>query len=895
MRILSAKDITMLNKLRLRLQALFFKSRLEEELDEEVRFHLEREVEENIARGMSPEEARMAALRSFGGVERVKEESRDERGVRLLEEIWQDLRYGVRMFSSCPGFTLAAIIALALGVGANTAIFSVVNALLIRPLPYKDPDQLVMVWEHYQKDGSPHNLAAPANLIDWKEQNHSFEGMAAFSTPTSHNFTGGDAPERIVGIRVSAGFFQILGVKTEIGRLFIDEEDQPNNNFVFIIAHSLWQRRFGGDPNVINKTFMLSGRSHMLVGVLPPSFKMPPDFQYSTLEDIEMWTPLALPPEARQRRSSHPYNVIARLRPGVTLDMAQTEMNAIANHLQQVFPGSNKDWGVAVSPMKVEFSGRISLVVFILFGAVCFVLLIACANVANLLLARATVRQKEIALRSAIGATRLRLIRQMLTESVLLALLGGLLGALLARLGVSILIALRPGNIPRIGDVNIDGRVLAYTLIIAVLAGVFFGLAPALHLSKPNINENLGQGSWGGGQAQRSNRLRGLLVLLEIALALVLLVGAGLMIRSFLRLRQVNPGFNCTNVLAFQMTLPSVKYKSGAESEAFYEQVLQRLKALPGVEAAARVSELPFSGDQFDNTFTIEGRPPASPGKDPHANLRIISHDYFRVMGIPFRRGRAFTEQETSDRQGAVIINEAMAGHFWAGEDPIGKRMTIDIGEKGPRTIVGVVGDIRHYALNVEPKPEMYVLTLPMSQRTMNMVVRFVNNPESLAASARREVQAIDKDQPIYSIATMEKVIDKSVADQRFIMLLLSILASVALILAVVGIFAVMSYWVTQRTHEFGIRMALGAQRRDILKLVIGEGMVLTGCGVALGIIIAFILTRIMSGTLYQVSTTDLISFFSGSLLLGSVALLATVIPGYRATKVDPMVALRAE
>jgi putative ABC transport system permease protein len=811
-----------------------------------------------------------------------------------METMLQDLRHAVRMLLKSPGFTLITVFTLALGIGVNSAIFSVVNSLLIRPLPYSNPDQLVMVWENLRKDNNPHNAVAPANFVDWKEQNKSFQQMAAFTAPVNYNFTGGAVPERVVAARVSAGFFQMLGVQPVQGRLFNDEEDQPKNNQVIIISHSLWQRRFGSDMTLIGKDYILSERTFKLVGILPANFRMPPDFQFSTLDNIEVWTPLALSPEGRKRRTSHSFNVVARLKSSdVSLRQAQTEMDAIGQNLQEQYPATNKGWGVTVNPLKEEFVGHIRPVLLILFGAVCFVLLIACVNVANLLLVRSNARRREMAMRAALGATRGRVVRQLLTESVMLSLIGGVLGCLLAVVGVRALVAFSPTSILRIREVGLDLRVVGYTLLISLVTGVLFGLAPAFFAWKTELTETLKEGGRAGGEGSRSNRLHKLLVISETALALVLLVGAGLMVRSFLQLQNVDPGFNPQNVLTMQVALPSLKYKTPEEAVAFYDQVIQRLEALPGVEAAAKVSELPFSGDQFDNAFSIEGRSPQPEGEKLNANLRLVSNNYFRAMGIPIARGRTFTSQDAQGKPAVVIINEAMARRFWPNEDPLGQHLTIDLGEPGPREIVGVVKNIRHYSLDVEPKAEMYVPNLSLSQNIMSLVLRSTTDPMKLAPAVRQEVLNLDSNQPIYNVKTMEGIVGDSLATQRFSMLMLGCLAAVALILAVVGIYGVIAYWVMQRSHEMGVRIALGAGSRDILKMILGQSMTLALIGVGIGLIAAFILTRVMSTLLYGVTARDPLAFVVAALVLAAVAFVAALVPARKATRVDPMCALR--
>ena len=812
-----------------------------------------------------------------------------------MQTLLRDLQYATRMFLKNPAFTVITVITLALGIGANTAIFSVVNTLLMRPLPYSNPDQLVMVWENLRKDNNPHNAVAPANFVDWKEQNKSFQQMAAFTAPVNYNFTGGDMPERVVGARVSAGFFQMLGVQPVQGRLFNDEEDQPGNNQVIIISHGLWQRRFGSDPTLIGKQFILSERTFTLVGILPANFRMPPDFQFSTLSNVDVWTPLALSADGKKRRSSHSFNVVARLRgSGDSVRQAQAEMDLIGQNLQEQYPATNKGWGVTVSPLKEEFVGKVRVVLLVMFAAVSFVLLIAIVNVANLQLVRSNGRRREMAMRAALGATRMRVVRQLLTESILMSLIAGVLGCVLAWVGVRAIVAISPANILRIGDIGVDRWVLGYTLLISVITGVLFGLAPAIFASKTELTETLKEGGRGG-EGLRSKRLHKLLVVTETALALVLLVGAGLMVRSFRQLQQVDPGFDAPNVLTMQVALPALKYKTPEDAVAFYDQAIQRLEGLPGVEAAAKVSELPFSGDQFDNAFSIEGRPPQAEGEKLSANLRLVSADYFRAMGIPVLRGRAFTTQDAQAKPAVVVINEAMAKRFWPQEDPLGRRLTIDLNEPGPREIVGIVKNIRHYSLDVEPKAEMYVPNLSLSQNIMSLVVRSNKDPLSLASAARQEVLAIDKNQPIYNVKTMKDLVDESVATQHFSMWMLACLAGVALILAAVGIYGVIAYWVTQRLHEIGIRIALGAASRDILRMIIGQSMTLALIGVGLGLVVAFIMTRLMRTLLYGISASDPIAFVVAALLLAGVAFMAALFPARKATRVDAIGALRQQ
>ena len=667
------------------------------------------------------------------------------------------------------------------------------------------------------------------------------------------------------------------------------------NNQVIIISHNLWQRRFGSDPTLIGKTFILSERTFTLVGILPANFRMPPDFQFSTLSNVDVWTPLALSADGKKRRSSHSFNVVARLRgSGDSVRQAQAEMDVIGQNLQEQYPATNKGWGVTVSPLKEEFVGKVRVVLLVMFAAVSFVLLIAIVNVANLQLVRSNGRRREMAMRAALGATRMRVVRQLLTESILLSLIAGALGCVLAVIGVRAIVAISPTNILRISDVGVDRWVLGYTLLISLATGVLFGLAPAIFACKAELTETLKEGGRGG-EGWRSKRLHKLLVVTETALALVLLVGAGLMVRSFRQLQQVDPGFDAPNVLTMQVALPALKYKTPEDAVAFYDQAIQRLEGLPGVEAAAKVSELPFSGDQFDNAFSIEGRPPQAEGEKLSANLRLVSANYFRAMGIPVLKGRAFTTQDAQAKPAVVVINEAMAKRFWPQEDPLGKRLTIDLNEPGPREIVGIVKNIRHYSLDVEPKAEMYVPNLSLSQNIMSLVVRSNKDPLTLAPAARQEMFAIDKNQPIYNVKTMKDLVDESVATQHFSMWMLACLAGVALILAAVGIYGVIAYWVTQRLHEIGIRIALGAASRDILKMIIGQSMVLALIGVGLGLIVAFIMTRLMRTLLYGISASDPIAFLVAALLLAGVAFMAALFPARKATRVDAIGALRQQ
>ena len=870
------------------------REQFDRELEEEMRFHLEMKTEENISSGMTPEEAHYSALRQFGNHTLLQEASKEMWGFMAIETLIQDFRYGARMLLKNPGFTVVAVLALALGIGANSAIFSVVNTVLLRPLPYQDPDGLVMVWEDDTKGGYPRNTPAAANYVDWRDQNQVFEGMAAIADQT-FNLTGTGEPERISGKRVSANLFPLLGVEPQLGRAFLPEEDQPGGNRVAVLSHGLWQRRFGSDASITGKPLTLNGESFTVVGV------MPPHFQFPSRED-ELWVPIAFTSQEAANRGRHYLKVIARMKPGVTLQQAQTEMTAIAARLQQQYPDQNTDLGATITPLHEHVVGDIKPALLVLLGAVGFVLLIACANVANLLLARAAVRQKEISIRVALGAGRLRLVRQFLTESILLAGLGGAVGLLLAVWGISILTAFIPDNISQAKAITMDVEVLLFTLGISLLTGLIFGLAPALQASRFNLNETLKEGGRDSAAGSRGNRIRGLLVIAEVAVSLILLIGAGLLVNSFLRLRNVDPGFRADNLLTMQIELPQLKYPDHARRTAFYTELLRRVESLPGVKSAAVTTNLPLYSQGNSITFGIEGRPDPAPGqgKRPGVVTRVISPHYFQTMGIQLLQGRQFNEQDKVDAPAVAVINETMARRFWPDGDFIGKRITPGpVTSTSPDdwiTIVGVAKDVRQFELMTDPKPQMYLSYVQAGFFSPRDLVVSTNvEPLSMATAVRRAVWDVDKDQPVSKIRTMQDIVSESVARQRFSMLLLGIFSGVALVLAAVGIYGVMSYSVTQRTREFGIRMALGARTFDVVKLAVGGGLKLIFIGILIGLAAAYVLTRVMASLLYGVSATDPTTFVTISLVLVGVAVVASFIPARRATKVDPMVALRAE
>jgi putative ABC transport system permease protein len=823
-----------------------------------------------------------------------------------MRTLWQDLRYGARTLWKNPGTTFVIVMALALGVGANTAIFSVVNAVLLRPLPFESPEQLMVIWETNPARVLQQGTPSPPDFREWRSRTQTFEQMAAFYQE-DYNLSGTGEPERLTGAVVSANFFSTLKLNMNAGRAFLPTEEQFGAHRVAVLSHGLWQRRFGANPQLVGQTINLNNQPHTVVGIAPP------DFQLAGVR-AELWTPMAFAPGDRYNtRGNHFLNVIARLKPDVTITQAQADMDVITRQLAEEHE-MNVGLGAKVVAMHEETVGSYRPALLVLLGAVGFVLLIACANVANLLLARAAVRQKEFALRATLGASRLRTIRQLLTESLLLSVLGGSLGLLLAMWGVDLLVALSPAELPRLAEIGVDARVLAFTLSLSVLTGLVFGLAPALQASHLDLNEALKEGGRSVTGSRRTRRLRGALVVTEIALSLVLLIGAGLLINSFRNLTQVNPGFKPDHLLTMQIALPETKYPltEPHRAQAFYRQLLERMATLPGVQSVGATSSLPLAAGGWGKLLSVEGRPaPPSLETIPLVQYRQVTASYFDTLGVSSVKGRLFTEQDDRNSPPVALINEEMARRFFPDEDPVGKRLwmgppesllpagVLPDGYSFPRlTIAGVVNDVRSQGLNQQAGPEVYI---PYSQgaeetqRSMFLAVRTTLEPLSLVAAVRNEVMAIDKDQPIADIQTMEQRLAASLAGPRFNMLLLGIFAAVALALAAVGLYGVMAYGVTQRTHEFGIRMALGARRADVLKLVVRQGMGMALIGVVLGLAASFALTRVMTSLLFGVSATDPLVFTAIALLLAAVAFIASYIPARRALKVDPMVALRYE
>jgi predicted permease len=797
-----------------------------------------------------------------------------------MHNFLQDLRYAIRMMAKRPGFTLIAALTLALGIGANTAIFSAVNAVLLKPLPFPESGQLVDLSETFKPAGWG-SVSVPT-LEDWKNQNTVFAGISAYAF-TSFNLEGGDTPQRIPGINVAANYFDVLGVKPTLGRAFLPGEDVAGRENVVVIGDELWRRNFAADPGIVNRTIPLNGQKYTVVGVMPPELS-------ALYRTVQMWSPLVFPEKDRLDRGNHKYLVIGRIRSGVTLAQAREQMNAIAQRLEEQYKNGR---GIRLTQIEELWVAGVRSALLMMMVAVGFVLLIACTNVANLLLARATVRRREIGIRIALGAGRKRLVQQFLTEGLLLSIIGGAMGIALAWWSMSALGKIAFPFLPRSQEIGIDARVLLFTFLVSILTSIVFGLIPSLQAGKTDVQETLKEGGNTMSAGSVGGWLRPVLVVVEVAAAVVLLIGAGLMIRSILRIREVEPGLRAQNLLTAKVSLPREKYKDAEAAIRFYQQVLERVSNLPGVESAGLTSHLPIEERGYNGNISVEGKT-YPPNEGPLVEFRAVNEDYFEASGIPLLRGRVFSKAEHDDTQPVVVINDAMAKQIWPGEDPIGKRIFDDT----KATVIGVVGNVKNYGLLQQPVPEMYApYTVkdfwPDMRWNMRLLVRSTLDNTSIASAVRREVQSVDPAQPIYAVQAMNLVIENTVRDKSLNTTLLTVFAGVSLLLALIGVYGVMSYTVAQHTREIGIRMALGAQPSTILKLVVGRGLVLVSIGAMIGVLASFGLTRFIENMLFGVTPTDPLTFVAIVALLGLVALLACLVPAQRAMRVDPIVVLR--
>ncbi|MGA2369106.1 MAG: ABC transporter permease [Candidatus Korobacteraceae bacterium] len=821
-----------------------------------------------------------------------------------MTTLGQDIRYGWRALRKSPGFTAVAVLVLALGIGANTAIFSVVNAVLLRPLPFDQPDRLVQLYHvppQASFPGIPIFSVSPANFLDWRSQAHSFDGMSAYGFGR-YTLTGTGRPEAIRMVGATSGFFSVLHAEPLLGRVFMESEDQPGREHEVVLSYDLWRTHFAGDPAIVGKNIQLNGEAYTVIGVMRPGFEFPvsgdPDAR------PQMWKPLAWTPQERAIRDDHNYGVIARLKPGATLEQAKAELDTISNQLAQQYPKDNKGWGATAIPLREDLVGDVRRALLILLGAVAFVLLIACANVANLVLAKTLSRRKEVAIRAALGASRRRLLQQVLAETVLLALAGGALGLIFAHYGILFIVRFMGQQLPRSGGIGLDGWVLAFTLGISLATGFAAGLLPALRLTREDVSEALKQGSGRTASDSGGSRTRSALVVSEVALSLMLLIGAGLLIRSLWMLRAVNPGFDANHVVTMYLSIAPKKFVTPAQQVSFFNRALQGVRALPGVQSAGVIDALPLSGYGSHQPVQVEGRPVVAMADQPEVDMRLISPGYMSAMHIPLLRGREFDDSDVVGRPGAVLISQSMAREFWPNQDPIGKHLALYFFPDLPRVVVGIVGDVKLDALSQTRSAAAFYLPLGQLSAArgeqwqsfgMTLAVRTNSDPSSVVSAIGNSVHEADSEVPLLFIQTMQDTVDTSLTQQRFTMLLLAAFAGLALLLAAIGIYSVLSYAVRRRVREIGIRMALGAQVSDVLRMVVLEGMKPTLLGVVIGLVGALALGRVLASVLYGVSARDLATFGSVAVLTTAVGLLASVLPALRAARVDPMKTLRDE
>jgi predicted permease len=888
--------MALIRSLKAGLRGLFRRPEADAELDAELREYLDADVAEKIKAGMNREDALRAARIALGSAEAVKEGVRAVGWETLVDTVWQDIRFAVRTMRKNAGLSAVILVTLALGIGANTAIFGVVNTVLLQPMPYKQADRLVTVWGENKARGYDLDLVSSLDYADWKSQNGVFESMGA-STDEMYTLTGAGEPAAVIAYDFSPDFFDLLGVSPILGRTFARDEDQPGKNRVAVLSYRLWKTQFGGDETVIGRSITLDGNAYTVIGVMPASFQYP--------QVVELWTPLTMTPKYAKDRGIRWLRVMARLKPGVTIDRAQAEMKTIASRLRSEYPNTNKDYDVSVITLRQLVSGDVRPALLVLLCSVGLVLLIACANVANLLLSRAVARQREIAVRVALGASRSRMIRQFLTESLLLSLVGGALGLVIAYRGMGALVAMFPTtvsnlSIPRVEAIPIDRWVLGFAVLASLITGIVFGLAPALQACRIMPGDSLKEHGRSGTSGAHGRRLRNVLVVSEVALSLLLLTAASLMTKSFLHLVQADLGFHSDHLLTLRILLPTYKYQKDSQQRAFSDEVLSRIQSVPGVKAAGTVTFLPLSGWWGTREVGVAGRP-ADPGvKNPRPVWSSVSTDYFRAASIPLLKGREFGNQDDASNANVAILSVGLARALWPNDDPIGKQVTIQGFDK-TRQVVGVVGDVRQLGMvhqmgvNSEVMSEVYVPFAQVPTQLLGFAIRTVGDPLSVAKAVQRAVWEVDKGQPMSFVETMDQLATETTVLQRASMILLGVFAGIALILASIGIYGVISYSASQRTHEIGIRIALGASSGDVLRLVIGEGVRLTVVGVAIGIAGAFGLTRFLASLLYGVSSADPATFVTVPLVLTAVAVAACYIPARRAMRVDPMVALRYE
>jgi len=870
------------------------------DLDREVRAHLDLLIEEKIRAGLTRHDAERAARLELGGVEQIKEQVRDQRLGNWLQSVLADCRYALRQLRKNPGFTAVAILTLALGIGANTAIFSVVDAVLLRSLPYHDPDRLVMVWENSSLHPNPYNTVSPPNFLDWQARNSVFSGMA-YVCDVRNNLTGGGDPEEVVVQAVSSNFFSVLGVTPFLGNGFTPENGQKGHDDVVVLGFGLWQRRFAADRSIIGKTILLNGKPQTVVGVAPQNFQWLVKDGSLTGGKPQIWSPFVFPPSYLERKEAGRFlSVVARLKPEASFAQAQLQMKSIASQLETEYPDTNGHWGVNVVPLPGRVVGDLRPALLVLFGAVVFVLLIACANLSGLLLARASSREREIAVRAAIGASPWRIARQLLAESLLLALLGGAVGITLAVLGTNGLLAASPSNLLDLRSVPLNFRILAFSLACTLVAGLLFGFLPSYLSARSRISQTLKEAGRGTASARRSALARNIFVIAQLSLALVLLMGSGLLIRSFVRLIAVDPGFDANHLLTFKISLPSANYKKDPQCLQFFQQFLPKIAAIPGVNSVSMESFPPLTGLGAATAVHVLSQPAAPLSDLPVANVRVVGVDYFRTMAIPLRSGRFFNPQELAEERHVTIVNQAFVDKYLPGSEPLGQKAAIYMkslteSEIHPSEIIGVVGDVHQMGLDSAPEPTVYWPYPELVMSGMTVLVRSAVDPLELVSAIRGELHHLDADLPMASVATMDQLLADSLSRSRFTMLLLGTFAAFALILSAVGIYGLVAYSVAQRTQELGVRMAMGAQTVDILRLVLKQGARLIFVGAALGSLAALALAQLLRSLLFQVEAVDPLTTAAVPVLLALVALAACYIPARRATKVDPLVALRYE